>query len=171
MAIDKNKLIYFAWGFIIVGMFSTTTIAIIAYKYIFSFSERVTSDVSRKNKLPPSNFSSDKTHKAMCGLNIKSCQILFKSGNLIVNEDLVIDRRQFRGVTKSLECRQRLILMPMFVSCFKSQYDKDYTISFSDENGLINSIQVSFRPGYIPNQKRWKDFQEDLKLWIENKVD
>ena len=117
-----------------------------------------------------STYSSEKIHIARCGFDLEDCEIVFRDGKMIMNEVFRITRSQFEGVVKSTECRQRSIALPMLKSCFHSQYDRDFTISYKDINGLSNSTRISFRPGYTANQSGWRNFQFDLQSWAGMEV-
>ncbi len=114
---------------------------------------------------PQSDFTSETLHIARCGLDLDECSVKFLDGNLVISDVFSISRTQFQGFVKSTECRQRFILMPMLISCFHSQYDRDFTISYTALNGLKKSTRISFRPGYSANQSGWKNFQKDLQTW------
>ena len=120
---------------------------------------------SNKEKINESKYTSEKIHIARCGFDLEDCEIVFNDGEMIINEVFRISRRQFEGVVKSTECRQRSIALPILKSCFHSQYDRDFTIAYKDLNGLSNSTRVSFRPGYSADQSGWRNFQFDLQSW------
>ena len=135
----------------------------------FMFTTLLVVTISRKihkeNIPSESDFTSDITHKAKCGLDQYNCLVQFRDGKLLINDIIAIKRSRFRSLVKSTECRQRFILFPILIGCFKSQFDRDFTISYLADNDLVKSIQISFRPGYIANQSGWKNFQADFQTW------
>tara|TARA_Y100001968_G_C19376309_1_gene727845 strand:- start:456 stop:890 length:435 start_codon:yes stop_codon:yes gene_type:complete len=124
--------------------------------------------LSRESEEEYNKFNSNITHEAMCGIDLVKCSVNFENGKLKTTEGLVIKRTAFKGVIKSTECRQRFIFFPMLIGCFKSQHDRDFTLTYSLDNGLTRSTQISFRPGYLGRKNGWRDFQADIVAWTEN---
>ncbi len=164
MSKEYKNLIRQFWLVCIAGI-AITGFGIISGVQVLNKKLSKSSKDSHTIAIKESSFTSNTTHEARCGLDLNKCNVMFKNGNLVINDTFSIKRSQFQGVVKSTECRQRFILFPIIIGCIKSQFDNDFTISYVEKNGLIKSKQISFRPGYIPNEGKWKRFQRDLQVW------
>ncbi len=165
MTYKKRTLLFSAWVVVFLGLGITT----LSGWFIFGKLKARISNVENNKPdivLPNNNFTSDIRHSARCGLNLRSCEVRFNDGSLIVGSVLSIKRNEFLGLVKSTECRQRFLLFPLIKTCLQSQYDRDYTITYKTSNRLIKSTQISFRPGHFPDQRGWNNFQNDLQTWI-----
>ena len=74
---------------------------------------------------------------------------MFKDKRLMVDEGQVISVPQFASVTTNRTCRQRSFLLPMFKSCYESQYDKDFIITYRADSGENRSVLIVFKPGCL----------------------
>lgn len=106
-------------------------------------------------------------YEARCGLNLEKCQVMFKDKQLMVDEGQGISVSQFVSVTTNRTCRQRSFLLPMFKSCYESQYDKDFIITYRADSGENRSALIAFRPGYLlQGVEAYQGFERDLQIWI-----
>ena len=111
--------------------------------------------------------SSGIKYEARCGLKLEKCEVSFKGERLIVDEGQGISLSQFISVTTDRTCRQRSILLPMFKSCYESQYDKDFIITYRASDGEKRSALIAFRPGYLlQGVDAYQSFERDLQIWI-----
>ena len=116
---------------------------------------------------PKGSPTSGAKYEALCGLKLEKCEVTFKDERLIVDEGQGISLPQFISVTTDRTCRQRAILLPMLKSCYPSQYDKDFTITYRSDSGEKRSALLVFRPGYLlQGVEAYQSFQRDLQVWI-----
>lgn len=113
------------------------------------FLSGITGCASKSNDIPvtsaPSSFvglgdaditnSSNQTYSARCGQKANECSVSFKDDRLMVNESGGITSDQFVSVFTARTCRQTSLIMPWIKSCYPSQYDYDYTITYFDKDG------------------------------------
>ena len=105
--------------------------------------------------------------KAKCGAKAKKCNVSFIDGRLTINNGRGITKDQFVNVVTARTCRQRSIALPMVRSCFQSQYDHDYTITYRDKDGGKRAALIAFRPGYfLGGELAHKSFYRELQIWI-----
>lgn len=115
------------------------------------------------------NNSSNQTYSAKCGQKANECSVSFKDGKLMVNESGGITSDQFVSVVTARTCRQTSLIMPWIKSCYPSQYDYDYTITYFGKDGNKKSALIVFRPGYLlQGEETYLSFNRDLQIWIED---
>lgn len=113
--------------------------------------------------------SSNQTYSARCGKKITECSVRFNDGKLMVNESGGITSDQFVSVVTTRTCRQTSLVMPWIKSCYQSQYDYDYTITYFDKDGNKKAALITFRPGYLlQGDEAYLSFNRDLQIWIED---
>lgn len=118
---------------------------------------------------PSGDTSSGKSYKARCGQSLKKCTVSFKYGKLMIDNNGGIYSDQFLEVFTARTCRQKSILMPWVKSCFNSQNDYDFTITYSTKDNRKRSALIAFRPGYfLQGMEAHASFRRDLQVWIED---
>ena len=124
-------------------------------------------DLGGADILGPDSELQEEGYKAQCGPKQKKCTVSFNDGRLTINQGRGITKDKFVSVVKSRTCRQRSIALPMVRSCFQSQYDHDYTITYKGKNGEKRAALIVFRPGYLlGNELAHESFYKDFQIWI-----
>lgn len=118
---------------------------------------------------PSGDTSSGQTYQARCGQDANKCEVSFEDGKLMINNKGGIYSDQFISVVTARTCRQKSVLMPWVKSCYHSQYDYDFTITYLSSEGGKRSALIAFRPGYIlQGLEAHSSFKRDLQVWIED---
>ena len=111
-------------------------------------------------------YSAD-SFNAKCGKKLEKCVVSFKDGRLSINNGKGITRDQFVNIVSGRTCRQRSIALPMVKSCFASQYDYDYTITYKTKEGKKRAALIAFRPGYFHGGvEGHESFYRELQVWL-----
>ena len=107
------------------------------------------------------------SYSAKCGKKAVKCTVAFKDGRLVVDNGEGIQSSQLVNVVTGRTCRQKSIIMPWVKSCFTSQYDFDFTISYRSSDGSDKSALISFWPGYFhQGEEAYASFNRDLQIWM-----
>lgn len=107
------------------------------------------------------------SYSAKCGKKAVKCTVSFKDGRLVVDNGEGIQSSQVANVVTGRTCRQTSIIMPWVKSCFTSQYDYDFTISYRSSDGSDKSALIAFRPGYFhQGEEAYESFNRDLQIWM-----
>ena len=118
---------------------------------------------------PSGDTSSGQTYQARCGQSQKKCTVSFKNGKMMINNEGGIYSDQFLSVVTARTCRQKAVLMPWVKSCFRDQYDYDFTITYRTDDARKKSALIAFRPGYfLQGVEAHASFRRDLQVWTEN---
>ena len=118
---------------------------------------------------PSGDTSSGQTYQARCGQSQKKCTVSFKNGKMMINNEGGIYSDQFLSVVKARTCRQKAVLMQWVKSCFRDQYDYDFTITYRTDDARKKSALIAFRPGYfLQGVEAHASFRRDLQVWTEN---
>ena len=124
-------------------------------------------DLGGADILGPDQESIEEGYKAQCGPKQKKCTVSFIDGRLTINKGKGITKDQFVNVVKSRTCRQKSIALPMVRSCYQSQYDHDYTITYKGKDGEKRAALIVFRPGYLlKNELAHDNFYKEFQIWI-----
>ena len=111
-------------------------------------------------------YSAD-SFDAKCGKKLEKCVVSFKDERLSINNGRGITRSQFVNVVSGRTCRQRTLLFGVTTSCYKSQYDYDYTITYLTKEGKKRAALIAFRPGYLlGGVKGHERFYRELQVWL-----
>ena len=101
------------------------------------------------------------TYEAWCGQDRNDCKVKFVGNRLVVNDGKGITKDQMTRIHKTLTCRQKSFGSFGPPSCFKSQYDKDYSLSYDSSSGVNKTALITIR-----HQKTADDFDRDLQIFI-----
>ena len=121
-------------------------------------------DLKVKSSIGRSNFS--RSYKAKCGKAQTRCNVGFRNGKLIINDQNGIYKEQLIRVDMSRTCRQKSLVLPFVTSCYGEQLDYDYILHYEDTKGQQRSALISFWPGYLRKKvSHNKGFSEALAVW------
>jgi len=108
------------------------------------------------------------SYSARCGKKAEKCTASFKDGRLIVDNGDGILGSQVINVVTSRTCRQVSIIMPWVKSCYASQYDYDFVISYRSSDGSDKTALIALRPGYFhQGEEAYDGFNRDLQIWLK----
>ena len=102
-----------------------------------------------------------RVYDAWCGIDFKDCKVSFKNDLLSVNKSSGITRNQLVNVTMARVCRQKSLGGFGPPSCFKSQYNKEYSITYKNSENKERTASISFR-----HEPTYKSFNRDFQIWM-----
>ena len=102
-----------------------------------------------------------RVYDAWCGSDFNDCEVSFKNDLLSVNESSGITRNQLVSVTMERVCRQKSFGGFGPPSCFKSQYNKEYSITYKNSENQERTALISFR-----HEPTYKSFNRDFQIWM-----
>ena len=101
--------------------------------------------------------TSGTVYEAWCSRKRMDCKVSFHDGRLSVNEGAGIASDQVVSLYKDRVCRQYRFGI---ASCFQSQYDKDFYITYRSSSGAEKTALITFK-----HQPTSEQFQRDLEIW------
>ena len=108
------------------------------------------------------------SYSARCGKKAEKCTASFNDGRLIIDNGVGIFGSQVANVVTGRTCRQVSTIMPWVKSCYASQYDYDFTISYRSSDGSDRTALIIFRPGYFhQGEEAYDSFNRDLQIWLK----
>ena len=102
-----------------------------------------------------------RVYDAWCGSDFKDCKVSFKNDLLSVNKSSGITRNQLVNVTMARVCRQKSLGGFGPPSCFKSQYNKEYSITYKNSENKERTALITFR-----HEPTCKSFNRDFQIWM-----
>ena len=102
-----------------------------------------------------------RVYDAWCGSDFKDCKVSFKNDLLSVNKSSGITRNQLVNVTMARVCRQKSFGSFGPPSCFKSQYNKEYSITYKNSENKERTALITFR-----HEPTYKSFNRDFQIWM-----
>ena len=102
-----------------------------------------------------------RVYDAWCGSDFKDCKVSFKNDLLSVNKSSGITRNQLVNVTMARVCRQKSLGGFGPPSCFISQYNKEYSITYKNSENKERTALISFR-----HEPTYKSFNRDFQIWM-----
>ena len=109
---------------------------------------------------PQGGTTTGRIYDAWCGTDFKDCKVSFKNDRLSVDGSSGITRNQLVNVSMERVCRQKSLGGLGPPSCFKSQYNKEYVITYKSEKGQRSAL-ISFR-----HEPTYKSFNRDFQIWM-----
>ena len=100
-------------------------------------------------------------YDAWCGSDFNDCEVRLKNDLLSVNQSSGIPRNQLVYVTMERVCRQKSLGGFGPPSCFKSQYNKEYSITYKNSENQERTALISFR-----HEPTYKSFNRDFQIWM-----
>ena len=100
-------------------------------------------------------------YEAWCGDDFKDCEVSFKNDRLSVDGSSGIKREQLVNVSMEKVCRQKSFGAFGPPSCFQSQYNKEYAITYKNSSGKNRTALISFR-----HEPTYRSFNRDLHIWM-----
>lgn len=101
--------------------------------------------------------TSGTVYEAWCSRERVDCKVSFRDGRLAVNEGTGIASSQVVSLYKDRVCRQYRFGIK---SCYHSQYDKDFYITYRSSSGAEKTALITFK-----HQPTSEQFQRDLEIW------
>jgi len=135
----------------------------LAIKSDFALADLGGADITDKS----GRNATGESYSARCGIKAVKCTVALREGRLVVDDGAGILSSQVVNVVTGRTCRQTSIIMPWVKSCYASQYDHDFTISYKATDGTEKSALIAFRPGYFhQGEEAYESFNRDLQIWM-----
>jgi len=115
-------------------------------------------DLGKADVTEENSRTSGSNYAAWCSRNRIDCKVSFKNSRLIIDDGDGITASQVSSIYKEAICRQYRFGIQ---SCFPSQYDKDFYITYKSNSGSEKTAQIT-----IKHQATADQFQRDLEIWF-----